>query len=184
MGGEGPLTPPSRNGSDGAVVLYYARTVGDGKGYILKRVYAWDYDIEKTIMNIGSRLKNRHSTKYMIFSYSILIRINNSEIVFYRLNSNAPGRFVRHAYLTGVLLAFLVARTYHVVGDLLGRVTHFLTVLVGYDRHVDLLQDVGRLFALAQPAPSDHGAFDADVRRVGCGPNGFVFRIFRQRKKR
>lgn len=126
--------------------------------------------------------------QYMLFSYSISIRMNsykNSDVIrlvskscfFFRLVLKAPSRLVWHTYLTGVLLAFLVARAYHVVGDLLGRVTHFLAFLVGYDRHVDLLQNVGRLFTLAQPAPSDHGAFDADVRRVGCGPNDFVFRV-------
>lgn len=70
--------------------------------------------------------------------------------------------------LASVLLAFFVSRAYHVFRDLFGRVSHVLALLVGYDGHVDFLQDVGRLFALAQPAPSDHGALDALVADFIC----------------
>lgn len=168
-------------------MLCYGTNGRRRKRTYIKSCYVRDCDIKKTIINIGGRLKSRDSTSICYFRIAfrfeyIIVKFWTQlgwfqNGFFFRLNSNAPRRFVRYAYLTGVLLAFLVARTYHVIGDLLGRVTHFLAVLVGYNRHIHLLKDVGRLFTLAQPAPSDHGAFDADVRWVGYGPNGFVFRV-------
>lgn len=89
----------------------------------------------------------------------------------------------RLRYLASVQLAFLVSCAYHVAGDLFGRVSHFLAVLVGYDRHVDFLQYVGRLLALAQSAPTDHGAFDAFVGHVGCARRGKDEGVRRGEKK-
>lgn len=77
-------------------------------------------------------------------------------------------KLIRFIYLTGVLLSFPISSAYHVTGDLLWWISHFFAVRVRYDRYVDFLQDVGRFFAFAQPAPSDHGALDTFVWRFSC----------------
>lgn len=71
-------------------------------------------------------------------------------------------------YLASIRHAFFIPGAYHVAGDLFGQIAHFLAVFVGYDGHVDFLQDVGRFFPFSQSAPSDHRAFFAFVRRVRC----------------
>lgn len=70
--------------------------------------------------------------------------------------------------MTSVLLTLFVSGAYHVVGDLVRRVSHVPAVFVGYDGHVDFLQGVRRLLPFAQSSPSDHGALRSHVGRVSC----------------
>lgn len=56
--------------------------------------------------------------------------------------------------LTGILLAFRVSCTHHVVGDATGTVTHILAVLTRQDRHFHFHQGGSGWLPLVQPSPA------------------------------